>query len=139
MKRLSIGLGSVLLLTVVGAHAGDDQQAIEADTFQTDISQVEMTEEARRREITQEAIRRAVRGNMTDSTVFEKRYESIGHEEVDQYIGSWVKLETYFGRHVEGVLRSVKGNTLYIDEYVDRGSARYPIDKTKLSRLKVLR
>ncbi|WP_417223474.1 hypothetical protein [Amphritea sp.] len=135
MKRLLIGLSSALLLVVIGgAYAGDDKQAM-----QVEPPKVKVTEEKLRREATREAIRRAVRGDVTDAAVFEKRYESISHEEVDQYIGCWVKLETYFGRKVEGVLRRVKGDTLYIDEYVERGNATYPINKTKLSRLKVLR
>nr|WP_320136685.1 hypothetical protein [uncultured Amphritea sp.] len=140
MKRLSFGLSSILLLVVVGAHAADDKRPAPAHKHQPQPQpQHQASEEARRREATREAIRRAVRGSNHDTVRIEKRYQSISHEHIGQYVGSWVKLETYYGRKVEGVLRSVDGNILYIDEHVGRGSASYPINKTKLSGLQVLR
>ncbi|MDO6563248.1 hypothetical protein Q4488_07615 [Amphritea sp. 1_MG-2023] len=132
MKRLSIGLGSVLLLIVVAAYAGNGSEISQGP--EAGLSEAEL-----QRKATREAIRRAVRGNEVDPTIYEKRYESISHEEIEQYVGSWIKLETYFGRKVEGVLRKVQGNMLYVDEHVGQGSASYPINKTKLSKLKVLR
>ncbi|RTE66998.1 hypothetical protein EH243_05230 [Amphritea opalescens] len=138
MKRLSFGLSSILLLVVVGAHGADDKHPPPGHKAQHQPPP-KMSEEERRREATREAIRRAVRGGSHDTVRVEKRYQSVSHEHIGQYVGSWVKLETYYGRKVEGVLRSVNGNMLYIDEHVGRGSASYPINKTKLSGLQVLR
>ncbi|MBN0986371.1 hypothetical protein [Amphritea pacifica] len=136
MKRLSIGLGSVVLLSVIAAYAGNDSGETATTAAEADTA---VNNETSRREATREAIRRAVRGDGLPQEKMEKRYQPVSHEEIDRYVGSWVKLETYFGRKVEGTLRSVNGNTLYIDEHLGQGSASYPIDKTKLSGLKVLR
>ncbi|WP_428035497.1 hypothetical protein [Amphritea sp.] len=138
MTRLSIGLSSFVLLVVMTAYAGDGSVAGDTERNESGSSAVMSKEEARR-QATREAIQRAVLGGHTQQALAEKRYESVSHEEISGYIGSWVKLETYFGRKVEGTLKSVDGNILYIDEHLGQGSASYPIDKTKLSGLKVLR
>lgn len=95
-------------------------------------------DDASQRDATREAIRRAVKGTSQDAVVAEKTYREVSPERIDQFIGSWVRLETYFGRKVEGTLKRVDDNMLYIDEHVGQGSAMYPIDKTKLSGLQVL-
>lgn len=120
-----------MLLAVFAACAGSDQAATTAGAAAKD--------NASQREVTREAIRRSVLGDSNPLSVAKRRYESVSHEEIDQYVGSWIKLETYFGRKVEGTLKSVSGDILYVDEHLGRGSASYPINKKKLSRLKVLR
>ncbi|WP_299201969.1 hypothetical protein [uncultured Amphritea sp.] len=138
MKRLSIGLGSVFLLMVIAVYAGNDNVTGRTEHSESGTSAA-MSKEDAHRQATREAIQRAVLGGHTQQELVEKRYESVSHEEIAAYVGSWVKLETYFGRKVEGTLKSVDGDILYIDEHLGQGSASYPIDKTKLSGLKVLR
>lgn len=138
MKRLSVGLGSVMLLVIFAAYGGDDKKAATAQAGKAGAGAA-VNSNASGRDATREAIRRSVLGESNPQTVPKKRYEPVGRDEIDQYVGSWVKLETYFGRKVEGTLRRVNGDILYIDEHLGQGSASYPINKTKLSGLKVLR
>lgn len=138
MKRFLVGMCSLFFLLGAGTKAvsadGDKKIVDNRD------AQGRAADEEARRQATREAIQRAVRGGQTASkTVYEKTYQSIRHEQIGQYIGSWVRLETYFGRKVEGTLKRVKGDIIYIDEHVAQGSASYPINKTKISGLKVLK
>jgi len=127
-----------MLLAVFAAYAGNNQAAATTQPGEAGAGAA-ANNNASHREATREAIRRSVVGDSSPLKVVKKRYESVDHEEIDQYVGSWIKLETYFGRKVEGTLKSVKGDILYVDEHLGQGSASYPINKKKLSRLKVLR
>lgn len=136
MKKTFVGLCSLVMLLIVGVVDADSGNAVaskrEAHAREADL-------EAHRK-ATREAIRRAVRGDQASpKTVHEKTYQSIHHEQVGQYIGSWVRLETYYGRKIEGTLKRVQGDIIYVDEHVAQGSASYPINKTKISGLKVLK
>lgn len=91
-------------------------------------------DEQRRR--TREAIRRAVQGGQ--EAMPEKSYQPVEVARINEFIGHWVRLETYFGRKVHGTLERIEGNMLYVDQHMQQGSAVYPIDKTKLARLQVL-
>ena len=93
-------------------------------------------DEDEQRRKTREAIRRAVQGGQ--SAEQEKVYQSVPVARIGEFVGHWVKLETYFGRKVHGTLERIEGNVLYVDQYMEQGSAVYPIDKTKLARLEVL-
>lgn len=129
MKKLLIGVSSLIFLLIAVTAVGADG----------DESTARSVSEEERYKATQEAIQRAVRGVAATKTEYKKTYQSVHHEQIGQYVGSRVKLETYFGRKVEGVLRRVKGNMIYIDQHIAQGSASYPIDKRKVSGLKVLK
>lgn len=138
MKRFLVSICSLFCLLGIGS------KAVSADGGKGIVdkqdAQVRTADEKALRQATRDAIRRAVRGGqVAQKAVHEKTYQSIPHEQLGQYIGSWVKLETYFGRKVEGTLKRVKGDTIYVDEHVALGSASYPINKTKISGLKVLK
>lgn len=91
-------------------------------------------DEQRRR--TREAIQRAVQGGHHAER--EKAYQPVEVVRITEFVGHWVRLETYFGRQVHGTLERIEGNMLYVDQHMQQGSAIYPIDKTKLARLEVL-
>ncbi len=122
----------LVVMTVHAENVTDDTE------HQQTGDEAAISKEEAARQATREAIRRAVLGGHQQERVV-KRYETISHTEIDEYVGSWVKLETYFGRKVEGTLQRVDGDKLYVDEHLERGSAIYPVDRQKLSKLKVLR
>ena len=90
-----------------------------------------------RRQETRAAIRKAVLGSESEP-VRDKAYREVSPEQLDRFIGSWVKLQTYYGRKVAGTLERIDGDMLYVDEHTGQGRAIYPINRTKLSGLQVL-
>lgn len=138
MNRFLVSICSLIFLLGLGsvAVAVDDDKSV---TDKRD-TQGRTADEETRRKATREAIQRAVLGEQVrPKTVQEKTFQRIHHEQIGEYVGSWVKLETYYGRKVEGTLKRVSGNIIFIDEHIAQGSASYPIDKRKISGLKVLK
>jgi len=89
-----------------------------------------------RRQQTQALLRKAVKGDVKN-TPSEISFKAIAVAGLGQHVGSQIRLETYFGRRVEGTLQRIEGKMLYVTQHLEQGSAVYPIDKTKLSELEV--
>lgn len=132
--RLRLGREWLALDTLYQAPAASAIVASIQHQTEQNAPSAGANDEQRRK--TREAIERAVKGGQ--HSVREKVYQSVDVSRIGEFIGHWVKLETYFGRKVHGTLKRIEGNTLYVDQYMEQGSAVYPIDKTKLARLQVL-
>ncbi|WP_432471834.1 hypothetical protein [Amphritea sp. HPY] len=90
-----------------------------------------------RRQQTQALLRDAMKATDQDDLAV-KSYKSVSVDEVIKHVGRSIRLQTYYGRQVEGTLQRVEGKMLYVTQHLQQGSAVYPIDKTKLSELEVL-
>lgn len=89
-----------------------------------------------RRQQTQALLRNAMKG-AAQNTPSERSFKAVEVAEVGRHVGNRIRLETYFGRRVEGTLQRIEGKMLYVTQHLEQGSAVYPIDKTKLSELEV--
>lgn len=69
----------------------------------------------------------------------EKSYQVTQISELSAYQGSSVKIKTFFGREMEGVLVDVSGNTVSIRRHIEQGKVTYPITKDKISNVEVYR
>lgn len=60
-------------------------------------------------------------------------------EELAGYVGSAVKLRTYFGREMQGVLVNVNVGAISIRHQVEQGRATFPVAKDKIAMIEVYR
>ena len=90
-------------------------------------------EEARRAEV-RAAILKAVGRS---SEMYQPAFKTISASDAGDFIGKRIKLETYFGRRVEGKLSRIDGDVLYVKEYLEQGSAIYPVTRSKISEIEV--
>lgn len=68
---------------------------------------------------------------------YQPAFRTVAVADVDGFIGKQIKLKTYFGRRVEGRLSRIENNVLYVKEYLEQGSAIYPIDRSKVSEVEI--
>lgn len=59
--------------------------------------------------------------------------------DLDGYVGSEVKLRTFFGRDMEGVLVDVAEGSISIRHQVEQGRATFPVAKDKIALIEVYR
>ncbi len=59
--------------------------------------------------------------------------------DLDGYVGSEVKLRTFFGRDMEGVLVDVAAGSISIRHQVEQGRATFPVAKDKIALIEVYR
>lgn len=97
----------------------------------------ELSPEQLRRQQTRALLRDAMKPSDQNSLAV-KSYKAVSIDEVGRHVGCSIRLQTYYGRHVEGTLQRIEGKMLYVTQHLQQGSAIYPIDKTKLSELEVL-
>ncbi len=90
-----------------------------------------------RRARTQAVLNQAISQPQTVQSADPRSYQAAPVAQVETYVGKLVRLETYYGRHVEGTLVKIQGARLYIEQHLEQGRAVYPIDKTKVSDLQV--
>ncbi len=59
--------------------------------------------------------------------------------DLDGYVGNAVKLRTFFGREMEGVLVDVTAGAISIRHQVEQGRATFPVAKDKIALIEVYR
>ena len=69
----------------------------------------------------------------------EKRFRRTEFEQLTQYVYAEIRIFTYYGNKIEGRLEAVEGDRLKILHRVGQGMAIYPVDRTKLDVIEVLR
>lgn len=69
----------------------------------------------------------------------EKRFRRTEFEQLTQYVYADIRIFTYYGNTIEGRLEAVEGDSLKILHRVGKGMAIYPVDRTKLDVIEVLR
>jgi hypothetical protein len=60
-------------------------------------------------------------------------------DELAGYVGSAVKLRTFFGREMQGALVDVNANAISIRHQVEQGRATFPVSKDKIAFIEVYR
>lgn len=93
-----------------------------------------LTEEEARRAAVRAAILRAV-GKPVEQ--YQAEFRPVAPADMDPHIGKRIRLETYFGRRIEGRLSRIENDVIYVKEYMAQGSAIYPVDRTKISELEI--
>jgi hypothetical protein len=68
-----------------------------------------------------------------------KMYVTTSVDDLSAYVGSEVKLRTFFGRKMQGVLVSVNSNAISIRHQVEQGRATFPVSKDKVAMIEVYR
>lgn len=69
----------------------------------------------------------------------EKTFQSTEFEQLKGYVGSAVRLRTFFGREMEGVLVEVGQDGISIQHQVEQGRATFPVARDKISEIQVYR
>ena len=68
-----------------------------------------------------------------------KTYQATSFEELSSYIGSPIRLKTFFGNDMEGTLLSVSTSAVSIQHHVEQGRASFPVSKDKIASIEVYR
>ncbi len=68
-----------------------------------------------------------------------KAYHITPYEQLSSYVGSPIRLRTFFGNDMEGVLLSVSPTSLNIQHHVEQGRASFPVSKEKIASVEVYR
>ena len=136
-KALSLSPSAELLQSfyplLVLNNKNEDLRSMWADiTVAAPDGPMSVDEVEARKAIVRAAILKAV-GRAPD--VYERTFKVIAAVDADSYIGKRVKLETYFGRKVEGRLMQIEGDVLYVKEHLHQGSAIYPVAREKITQI----
>ena len=68
-----------------------------------------------------------------------KSYQATPFEELSSYVGSPIRLKTFFGNDMEGTLLSVSTSAVSIQHHVEQGRASFPVSKDKIASIEVYR
>ncbi|QLE96368.1 hypothetical protein [Neptunomonas phycophila] len=69
----------------------------------------------------------------------EKRFELTPFPELEGYIGSSIKVQTLFGREMDGVLVGVNSSGISIRRHIQQGKATIPVLRENISAVEVYR
>lgn len=117
---------------IKGLFAGDVREAAIAVMIDPPVEEVVTKKNSPLREIVPGVIPIRV-------PLAEKSYQLTKVSDLSAYKGSAVKIKTFFGREMEGILVSVTGETVSIRRHIEQGKVTYPITKDKISHIEVYR
>lgn len=69
----------------------------------------------------------------------EKSFQVTAFDQLSGYVGSSVRLRTFFGREMEGVLVEAGQDGISIQHQVEQGRATFPVARDKISEIQVYR
>ena len=95
---------------------------------------LDLTEEESRKAAVRAAILKAV-GRSPET--YRPAFKAISAVDAAEFIGKRIRLETYFGRKIEGRLSRIDNDVLFVKEHLEQGSAIYPVARSKISEIEV--
>ncbi len=71
--------------------------------------------------------------------VVQKMYQITPFNDLSEHVGRKVKLRTFFGNEINGVLVEVSANSISVRHQVEQGRATFPVAKEKIASIEVYR